>query len=44
MGPTVTVWELQDGKYVETVHATAGSVVQVTAPFELSFDPADLLD
>jgi Uma2 family endonuclease len=42
--PTVTVWELQDGKYVETVRATAGSVVHVTAPFELSFDPADLLD
>lgn len=44
VGPTVTVWELQDGKYVEAVHATAGSVVQVSAPFELSFDPADLLD
>jgi Uma2 family endonuclease len=43
VGPTVTVWELQDGKYVETAHETAGSIVQVTAPFELSFDPAELL-
>jgi Uma2 family endonuclease len=39
VGPTVTVWELQDGKYVEAAHATAGSVIQVSAPFELSFRP-----
>ena len=42
--PSVTVWELREGSYVETGRAVAGERITVTLPFVLDLRPSDLLD
>jgi Uma2 family endonuclease len=42
--PAVTVWELQDGRYVEVAHAEEGDQVGLTVPFPVTLRPADLTD
>jgi Uma2 family endonuclease len=41
--PTVTVYRLEDGAYVEHSHVAAGEALCLTEPVEVSFDPALLL-
>jgi hypothetical protein len=38
------VWELQEHRYVERVHATGEDEVRVAQPFALSVRPVDLVD
>jgi hypothetical protein len=40
--PRVEVFELRDGHYVLSAQAAAGGLVQLTEPFKVSFDPAEL--
>ena len=42
--PSITAWELRDGTYIETQHATGDQTFTVDTPFQVSFRPADLLD
>lgn len=41
--PRVTVYELRGKGYVEIADAHAGETLKLTEPFELSFDPGDLV-
>lgn len=43
-GPSITVWELRDGTYVETAHAGADERLAVHLPFPVEITPARLLD
>ena len=43
-GPSITVWELRDGTYVETAHARGAEILDVTLPFQVQITPARLLD
>ncbi|GAA2103667.1 hypothetical protein GCM10009780_54570 [Actinomadura alba] len=40
--PRVEVFELRDGDYVLSAEAAAGRLLQLTEPFKVSFDPAEL--
>ena len=40
--PALTVWELQDGRYVEVAHAEDGGQVALTVPFPVTLRPTDL--
>lgn len=42
--PAVTVWELREGQYVEVLAAQGADPVVVSAPFDLRFAPASLLE
>lgn len=43
-GPTLTVWSLQEGHYVETARVAAQETWTATEPFALTITPVDLLD
>ncbi len=43
LAPSVTVLELEDGRYVETARAVGDEPLDVTAPYTVSIIPADLL-
>ncbi|MFC5823966.1 Uma2 family endonuclease [Nonomuraea insulae] len=43
-GPTLYVYELNGDSYDPPTAYKAGAVAELTKPFPLSFDPADLLD
>ncbi|MBC6461211.1 Uma2 family endonuclease [Actinomadura sp. HBU206391] len=40
--PRVQVFELRDGDYALATEAAAGQALQLTEPFKVSFDPAEL--
>jgi Uma2 family endonuclease len=42
-GPSITVLELQDGAYVQTVHVVGEQAAQVSQPYLVRLVPADLL-
>ncbi len=42
--PAVTVWELQDGRYVQVSHAEGGDEATVALPFPVNLRPSDLVD
>lgn len=42
--PELTAWELRDGRYVEVAHVRENGLVELDAPFPVSFDVADLMD
>ena len=42
--PSIIAWTLTDGEYVEAAQATGDESFHVTAPFEVAFTPASLLD
>lgn len=42
-GPSVTVWELEDGAYVEQAHVTGADEVTLERPFPITLRPADLV-
>lgn len=42
--PSVTVWELREGAYVQAAHAVAGEGISVALPYPVEIRPADLLD
>jgi len=41
--PSVTAWQLVDGRYVDAGHAEGDELFEVTVPFALRLRPADLL-
>ena len=41
--PTLTVWELVQGRYVERAHVTGDEVCAVTAPYPMTLRPSELL-
>jgi hypothetical protein len=41
--PRITVYELRGRQYVRIVDARAGETLKLTEPFEVSFDPGDLV-
>ena len=43
-GPSLTVWELDQGRYVERAHVAADEEYAATAPFPVTITPALLLD
>lgn len=40
--PSLTAWELQDGKYVEVAHASGTEQVSLEAPYPVDIVPAEL--
>jgi Uma2 family endonuclease len=44
VGPTVWIWELEDGRYVERVRVTGETEVRTEQPFPVTFRPSDLVD
>lgn len=42
--PSVTVWELVDGAYIERAHVTGDETCAVRSPFELTVIPTSLRD
>ena len=42
--PSLTVWQLQQGTYVEVAHAVGTERADVDAPYPLTVCPADLID
>ena len=42
--PSVTVWEMDRGAYVERVHLVGDEEGAVTAPYAVSLNPARLCD
>lgn len=42
--PSVTVWQLKDGRYVEEAHVTGTESVTVHAPYEVILTPETLRD
>ncbi len=42
--PTLTIWSLQDGHYVETARVAAQESWTATEPFAVTITPVDLLD
>jgi Uma2 family endonuclease len=42
-GPSVIVWELEDGKYVERAHVVGDETLTVSAPFDVRLAPAWLV-
>jgi Uma2 family endonuclease len=42
-GPTVTILDLDDGTYQETLTAKGDELVQVERPYPVTFKPSDLL-
>jgi len=42
--PSVTVWQLQGGEYVEVAHVVGTEQVDLDAPYPLTICPADLVD
>lgn len=43
-GPNLTVWELEEGRYVERAHVVGDEAYDATAPFAVTIVPARLLD
>ncbi|MEV4571666.1 Uma2 family endonuclease [Nonomuraea jabiensis] len=43
-GPTLYIHELVDGSYKEPTAHKAGTTVNLSSPYPVSFDPADLID
>ncbi len=41
--PSLTVWELEQGRYVERAHVTGDDECAVTTPYRMTLIPADLL-
>lgn len=44
VGPTVWIWEIEDGRYVERARVTGEAEVRTEPPFPLIFRPSDLVD
>jgi len=42
--PSLTVWELRDGQYVETARASGTHEVTIDRPFPVAVRPAGLVD
>ena len=42
--PSVIIWQLRGGEYVEAAHAAGTEQVHVDAPYPLTIRPADLVD
>ena len=42
-GPSITAWELRDGRYIQTQHVTGDETFSAETPFQVSFRPAELL-
>lgn len=43
-GPSLLAWELQDGRYVRAAHVTGEEEFRTSAPYDVTFIPARLLD
>jgi Uma2 family endonuclease len=43
-GPSLTVWELEEGRYVERAHVVGDEAYDATAPFAATVAPSRLLD
>jgi Uma2 family endonuclease len=41
--PTLTAWELRNGRYVEIAHATGNDAFEATAPYSVRIIPAELV-
>jgi hypothetical protein len=41
--PSLTAWELRDGRYVEVAHVTGEQSWSATLPFPVTISPAQLL-
>ena len=44
LDPSITAWDLDDGKYVEVGYAKGDDVFEAQLPFAVSVRPSDLLD
>lgn len=42
--PSLTAWELSDGRYVEVAHVVGGDRFTARAPYPMAFAPAGLID
>jgi Uma2 family endonuclease len=42
LAPSLTAWQLVDGRYVEAAHATGDDLFSVTSPLTLELRPVDL--
>jgi Uma2 family endonuclease len=41
--PSLTGWQLRDGRYVDAAHVEGDEVFEVSTPFAVSLRPGDLL-
>lgn len=42
--PSLTAWQIEDGRYVETAHVVGHEVYTSTTPYAVTISPADLID